>query len=137
MARHENKLFRNQTITLDGNEYDRCRFETCVLQYQGLRPVVLNDNLMNDCQWSFKGPAANAVQFLSALHRSGNDGALLVEQTFNMIRGLTPAAAADAANTGTTAAAGATGAAPVAARPAAPAPAAAGKSRREAASQVN
>ncbi len=134
MARHENKLFRNQTITLYGNEYARCRFETCVLQYQGLRPVVLNDNLMTDCQWSFKGPAANAVQFLSALHRSGNDGALLVEQTFNMIRGLTPAAIGEAAIAGGTSAAGA---APVAARPAAGEPAASGKSRREAASPVN
>lgn len=90
MAKHAKKLFNKQTVVLDGNEFDNCTFEACILEFQGLRPVTLNNNTMNDCQWSFKGPAANAVQFMGALYQSGSSGAQLVEATFNGIRGLAP-----------------------------------------------
>lgn len=90
MAKHSKKTFNKQTVVLDGNEFDQCTFESCVLEYQGLRQVAMTTNTMNNCQWSFKGPAANAVQFMGALYQSGASGAQLVEATFNGIRGLVP-----------------------------------------------
>ncbi len=90
MARNSRQMFRDQTVTLDGNEYDRCTFENCILEYQGVRPVSLVGSSMNNCQWSFKGPAANAIQFMSAMYQSGGQGAALIESTFNQIRGLVP-----------------------------------------------
>jgi hypothetical protein len=90
MAKHTKKSFAKQTVVLDGNEFEHCTFEGCVLEYQGLRPVGMSNNTINDCQWSFKGPAANAVQFMGALYQSGSSGAQLVEATFNGIRGLVP-----------------------------------------------
>ncbi len=90
MAKHSKKTFSKQTVVLDGNEFDGCTFEGCVLEYQGLRPVALTNNAVNNCEWSFKGPAANAVQFMTSLYQSGSSGAQLIEATFNGIRGLTP-----------------------------------------------
>jgi hypothetical protein len=90
MAKHLKKTFTKQTVVLDGNEFDQCTFDGCILEYQGLRPVAMTTNTMTQCEWSFKGPAANAVQFMSALYQSGSSGAQLVEATFNGIRGLVP-----------------------------------------------
>lgn len=90
MAKHSKQTFRNQNLVLDGNEYEQCVFEACTLEYQGVKAVALTGSTINNCQWSFKGPAANAVQFMSALYGSGQQGAMLVEQTFNAIRGLAP-----------------------------------------------
>lgn len=91
MAKYQHQIYQNQNVTLDGNEYEGCTFEGCTLEYQGLKPVSLTGSTMNNCQWSFKGPAANAVQFMGAMYRSGSAGALLIESTFNQIRGLTSA----------------------------------------------
>lgn len=88
MAKNNQKTFRDQTVVLDGNEFDHCVFENCTLEYQGVKPVVLNGSSMTNCKWAFKGPAANAVQFMSAMYQSGADGAVLIESTFNTIRGL-------------------------------------------------
>jgi hypothetical protein len=95
MAKHSKKAFKNTTVTLDGNEFEKCVFDACTLEYDGSLAVALTGSTMSNCTWAFKGPAANAVQFMSALYQSGPQGALLVEATFNQIRGLSmPAGAA-------------------------------------------
>jgi hypothetical protein len=88
MAKHSKKAFKNTTVTLDGNEFEKCVFEGCTLEYDGSQAVALSGSTMSNCTWAFKGSAANAVQFMSALYQSGAQGALLVEATFNQIRGL-------------------------------------------------
>lgn len=98
MAKNTQQTYRDQTVILDGSEFDRCVFENCVLEYQGVKPVTLNGSTMTNCQWAFKGPAANAVQFMSAMYRSGAAGAMLIETTFNQIRGLVPAPQSQAVN---------------------------------------
>ena len=91
MAKHSKKAFKDTVVTLDGNEFEGCTFEGCTLEYEGSQAVSLTGNAVNNCQWAFKGAAANAVQFMGALYQSGAQGALLVEATFNQIRGLNPA----------------------------------------------
>lgn len=98
MPKHNQKTYRDQTVVLDGNEFDQCVFENCTLEYQGVKAVNLSGSTLNNCQWSFKGPAANAVQFMSAMYQSSPQGALLIESTFNTIRGIVPAAAPRAVN---------------------------------------
>ena len=90
MPKHIQKTYRDQTVVLDGNDFAQCVFENCTLEYQGVKAVNLTGNTLNNCQWSFKGPAANAVQFMNALYRSGPQGARLIESTFNTIRGNGP-----------------------------------------------
>ncbi len=88
MAKHSKKAFKNTTVALDGNEFEKCVFDGCALEYDGSQAVGLTGSTMNNCTWAFKGSAANAIQFMSALYQSGAQGALLVEATFNQIRGL-------------------------------------------------
>jgi hypothetical protein len=88
MAKHSKKAFKNTTVSLDGNEFEKCVFDSCTLEYDGSQAVALTGSTMSNCTWAFKGSAANAVQFMSALYQSGAQGALLVEATFNQIRGL-------------------------------------------------
>ena len=98
MPKHNQKTYRDQTVVLDGNEFDQCVFENCTLEYQGVKVVNLSGSTLNNCQWSFKGPAANAVQFMSAMYQSSPQGALLIESTFNTIRGIVPAIVPRASN---------------------------------------
>jgi hypothetical protein len=95
MAKHSKKAFRNTVVALDGHEFEQCVFEHCTMEYDGSQAVALTGSTMNNCTWAFKGPAANAVQFMGALYQSGAQGALLVEATFNQIRGLTASSASD------------------------------------------
>lgn len=92
MAKHSKKAFKNTVVVLDGNEFEGCTFDACTLEYEGSEAVALTGNTVTNCQWAFKGAAANAVQFMGALYQSGAQGALLVEATFNQIRGLNPSA---------------------------------------------
>jgi hypothetical protein len=91
MAKNLQKSFKNTTVALDGNEFEKCVFDTCTLEFEGSQPVSLSGSTLHNCNWVFKGPAANAVQFMTALYQSGAQGAMLVEATFNQIRGLMPA----------------------------------------------
>jgi hypothetical protein len=91
MAKHIKKAFKNTVVALDGNEFEKCVFDACTLEYDGSQAVSLTGSTMSNCTWAFKGAAANAVQFMSALYQSGSQGALLVEATFNQVRGLTAA----------------------------------------------
>ncbi len=96
MAKHEKQAFRNTAVALDGQDFEACTFDGCSLEYEGNEPVSLRGSTLNNCTWVFKGPAANAVQLMGALYQSGAQGALLVEATFNQIRGLVPPAQAGA-----------------------------------------
>ncbi len=98
MAKHSKKAFKNTTVSLDGNEFEKCVFDGCTLEYDGSQAVALTGSTMSNCTWAFKGSAANAVQFMSALYQSGAQGALLVEATFNQIRGLNAGPGANASS---------------------------------------
>lgn len=98
MAKHSKKAFKNTTVSLDGNEFEKCVFDGCTLEYDGSQAVALTGSTMSNCTWAFKGSAANAVQFMSALYQSGAQGALLVEATFNQIRGLNAEPGANASS---------------------------------------
>jgi len=83
----ERQTFSNATIIIDGNEYLECKFERCKIVYCGVAVVALNGCSFSDCEWSFDGPAARTVQFMSALYASGGGAKELIEQTLRNIRG--------------------------------------------------
>ena len=85
MAKFEKKPFRDQSIVIDGNEYIDCRFERCEIIYAGASLPTLIRNSFNECRWTFDGPAARTVQFMSALY--GGGGQAVIEATFENIRG--------------------------------------------------
>ena len=85
MTKHANKTFTNETITLDGNDYDNCEFNKCELVYSGGTLPNLSDSNFNDCGWSFRDAAARTIQLMTALYAGG--AIRLVEGTFEYIRG--------------------------------------------------
>jgi hypothetical protein len=55
---------RRQRVS--GGKFERCKIVVC-----GVAVVALSGCTFNDCEWSFDGPAARTVQFMSALYASG------------------------------------------------------------------
>lgn len=87
MMRIEDKTFEDQPVRLDGNEYIKCVFRRCELQFGGTGAVSMVECAFDRCSWSFTGPAALTVQFMMALyHGAGEGGRDLIERTFEDIR---------------------------------------------------
>jgi hypothetical protein len=80
----QGKTFCNETIELDGNEYDGCRFENCQLIYRASAPMILTNCSFLGFTITLEGAAANTLDFLTALYHGGFQPAL--EQTFHNIR---------------------------------------------------
>jgi hypothetical protein len=87
MMRIEDKTFEDQQVRLDGNEYIKCIFKHCELQFGAMEPVTMVECSFDQCSWSFTGAAALTVKFMTALyHGAGEGGRKLIEQTFEDIR---------------------------------------------------
>lgn len=85
--RYENRKFENQVVQLDGNQYIRCTFQGCTLQYGGSEIPTLKDNEFNRCKWEFTDAAERTIKFMIGLYRgAGEGGRELIEQTFKNIR---------------------------------------------------
>ncbi|MFE0412640.1 hypothetical protein ACFW0S_28470 [Citrobacter freundii] len=83
----KNNYFENTTIILDGLHYEACTFESCVIQYSGLGEFGLVGCTFNACTWSFAGPAANTLAFMSNIYKNmGDFGKELVESTFENLK---------------------------------------------------
>jgi hypothetical protein len=81
--------FRDDTIELDGDEYDGCRFENCTLVYRGGPLPTLADCSFSRSSIALEGAAAATLSFLHALYHRGFQ--VMVEQTFAAIRTDDPA----------------------------------------------
>ena len=87
MARFENETFENKTVVIDGNSYQNCTFNSCTIEFRGVELPSLGGCHFAGCRWSFDGPAANTIRFLTALY--GNGDAMLqsvVQQTLDNIK---------------------------------------------------
>ncbi len=83
---HTKKSFSNETIHLDNNQFDHCEFDNCEIVYSGTGKFSLSNNSFNGCRWTFEGPAANAIEFMSAMYAMGGGAKDLIEKTFENIR---------------------------------------------------
>lgn len=81
-----NQTFQNQDVLLDGNEFASCAFHKCRIIFLGIVSHSMTDMKITDCTWSFDGPAANTVHFMTALYAQSGDCKTLIEQTFENIR---------------------------------------------------
>jgi len=86
MAVMQFKEFADQTITLDGEEYETCTFKGCRLVFAGGPVPMFYDCVFSECGWSLAGAAKKPIGFLASLWTSGNRA--LVEQIFSSIRSL-------------------------------------------------
>lgn len=82
MASYEDQTFTNAQVRIDGNQFLRCRFENCTIEYRGERLLQLNDCHFAGCRWFFNGPAGETLRFLGALYADGDAGLKkMVEET--------------------------------------------------------
>jgi hypothetical protein len=79
------RVISKQKVNLDGEVFVGVRFESCLLVYRGIAAVAMSDCEFDDSQFTFDGPAANALDFLGALYRDG--GKAVVEAAFDSVRG--------------------------------------------------
>lgn len=87
MARFEKQTFDNKTVVIDGNVYANCTFNSCTIEFRGVDLPTLSNCHFAGCRWSFDGPAANTIRFMTALY--GNGDAVLqnvVQQTLDNIK---------------------------------------------------
>lgn len=81
-----NKVFRKETIFLDGARYYKCTFIGCKMVYRGTDGFSLPNCTISGCTWHLDEPASNALVLLATLYAMGPDGRRIVEETFDDIR---------------------------------------------------
>jgi hypothetical protein len=74
---------RDTRVQLDNMHYDNCTFERCVMVYAATGPVGLTNNNINECLWTFEGPAAETVKFMAEFYKVQPH---VIEQIFDSIR---------------------------------------------------
>ncbi len=87
MAHFVERRWADETVRVDGHQYDNCTFDRCVLQFRGVAPTGFRDCQLNGCRWSFVGNAATTLNFLSDLYQGFGDwGRNVVDATFENVR---------------------------------------------------
>ena len=81
-----NYQFSNEEVLLDFHQYETCQFTNCRLVVLGHGPFALNQCEINNCEFTFAGPAASTIQTLATIYHINDQGKQLVEGTFEQIR---------------------------------------------------
>jgi hypothetical protein len=80
---YRDRTFSVTTVEIDGDTFERCSFECCLIIYCG-GPLSMSGCRFIGCQFAFGGDARRAIGFLSWMYCSG--AAEDVEATFQAIR---------------------------------------------------
>ena len=87
MATFRNSTFVGATVDLDGNTYESCLFQRCIIRFSGLSPAALSNCQFQDCTLALGGHATLTLSYLRALyHGLGEWGKQSVENLFEEIR---------------------------------------------------
>jgi hypothetical protein len=70
MALLQNTTFRDDTVELDGNEFEGCEFHNCRLVYRGIASVKFRGCSFFGYRLVFEGAAQNTLGFLADLFHS-------------------------------------------------------------------
>jgi len=66
-----NQAFRDETLSVDGNEYVGCTFTDVVFVYGGGALPTFTKCLFSDVALQFEGAAASTLKFLNGLAANG------------------------------------------------------------------
>ena len=78
-----NSTFAHAIVALDGNDYDHCNFEHCILVYRGGIPPRFAHCSFLQSPFRFEDAAGNTLSFMASLYHGGFK--TYVEQTFKKI----------------------------------------------------
>ena len=84
MQKIQGTTFRNETVELDGKEFDSCTFENCQFIYRATDAVRLANCSFVGFIITFEGAAGTTLDFLTKLYHGGFKPT--VEKTFDNIR---------------------------------------------------
>lgn len=84
--KHRNKVFSHRAIRLDGNQFEECVFEGCVLEIGGASPFKIERCQQVDCETMFVGAAGNVMVMLAQLY-ADPDSRGAVERLFEQLKG--------------------------------------------------
>lgn len=85
--RYENLHFKDETVKVDGNEYQNCVFTESRVVFTGGIPPRFTGCVFDRCQWVFDEAAENTIQYFAALYSGlGQGGRELIEGLFDSIR---------------------------------------------------
>jgi hypothetical protein len=88
MSLNRNNTYNGGQQVVDGNHYDACKFENCLLVFKGGEYVVFTNCNFVNCRWIFADAAGRTVAFMKALyHGMGDGGKLIIDQVFKEITG--------------------------------------------------
>jgi hypothetical protein len=63
--------FHHETVSLDGEVFQRCEFRDCRLVYSGGEPPQFDDCKFDACEWKFEGPATQTLAHLRVMWNAG------------------------------------------------------------------
>lgn len=87
MTKNIDNVYENLTVKLDNDEFLRCTFINCRMEYSGSGPLSLVECSFVNTQWAFTGPAKNTLRFMRAVyHGTGEGGKKMIEKTFEQIK---------------------------------------------------
>jgi hypothetical protein len=69
--KYTNKVFKDQSVDLDGNEFDRCTFQGCEVKYYGGELPILNGCHFDNAPFVFEKGAGNTLAMLRGLYHGG------------------------------------------------------------------
>jgi len=72
--RHEDRIFNNDTIRIDGNTYVRCVFRDCTLIFSASGSFGFDSCSFDRCACAFSGAAKLTVQFMDAIYSAQGFG---------------------------------------------------------------
>ena len=81
------KVFENETVHLDGNQFFECVFRKCTVTYGGGDGPVLVRPHFTDCEFVLTDAAMRTCQFMAGIYNSGPAGRKLIDTTIDSIRG--------------------------------------------------
>src|ERR1700687_817734 len=83
----KNQSFESDSVELDGNSFENCRFVNCMLIFRAKAPVQLTDCTFLDVRWNFLESAALTADFIRQLSQaSGDYGKFTLVNTFPVIK---------------------------------------------------
>jgi hypothetical protein len=85
MAVHNHATLQNETVILDGNEFQNCELRHCNLVFKGHSNVKLEHCTIIGCTWQFEDAAQRTVVMLKQLYQSGHVGREIVEAIFRSV----------------------------------------------------
>jgi hypothetical protein len=81
---HVQAHFENKRVVISGQRFERCSFKNCELVFDG-RPTQLVGNSFDGCHWTFEGPAADTLAFVSALCADSPQFSMMVARNIGFV----------------------------------------------------